>query len=180
MKNIRQTYLIAAPVAEVWRALTDPDLIEEWSGADAEFEPTVGTEYALWDGSFCGKIVEVVPNQKLVQTWQPDYWEIEDSLVTFTLTPVGDQTRVDLLHEHVEEFDYEGTREGWDLYYLGAIKQMFDTKPAKQAKAAKKPAAKQKTLAKKSPAKRTKTANKPAPKKKTPAKKTSVKKAKRK
>lgn len=152
MKKIKQSHLINASPAEVWRALTNPNLIEEWSGANAKFVPEVGAKYALWDGSFCGKIVEVVPNKKLVQTWQPDYWETEDSVVTFTLTPVGGKTRVDLLHTNVEESDYAGTREGWELYYLGAIKQMLEerapkrkpgsTKPTKKAKPAKKPAAK--------------------------------------
>jgi uncharacterized protein YndB with AHSA1/START domain len=154
MKIIRQSYLIAASPAEVWRALTDPEMIAEWSGADAVFEPTVGAEYELWDGSFCGEIVEAIPNQKLVQTWQPDYWETEDSVVTFTLTPVGHKTRVALLHENVEAFDYEGTKEGWELYYLGAIKQMLEernAKPAQKARTAKKPKStpKKKTLKKK-------------------------------
>lgn len=145
MNKIEQTYTIAATPAKVWRALTDPKVIEEWSGADAEFVPEVGTEYALWDGSICGEIVEVVPRKKLVQTWQPDNWTIEDSVVTFTLTPVAEGTRVDLLHENVEDFDFEGTTEGWDAYYLGAIKRMLEAKkrnakPAKagSAKAAKK------------------------------------------
>jgi len=137
MDPIKQTYLINASPAEVWRALTDPDMIELWSDAAAEFEPVVGAEYALWDGSIVGEIVEVVPRQKLVQTWQPDNWERDDSVVTFTLTPVGKKTRVDLLHENVEDSDYEGTNEGWDVYYLGAIKRLFSTKLAKKTKAAK-------------------------------------------
>jgi uncharacterized protein YndB with AHSA1/START domain len=137
MDTIKQTYLINASPAEVWRALTDPEVIEAWSDADAEFEPVVGAEYTLWDGSICGEIVEVVPRQKLVQTWQPDSWERDDSVVTFTLTPVGKKTRVDLLHENVGDSDYEGTNEGWDVYYLGAIKRLFSTKLAKKAKAAK-------------------------------------------
>lgn len=126
--------MINASPAEVWRALTDPEVIELWSDADAEFEPVVGAEYALWDGSICGEIVEVVPRQKLVQTWQPDNWERDDSIVTFTLTPVGKKTRVDLLHENVEDSDYEGTSEGWDVYYLGAIKRLFSTKLAKKVR----------------------------------------------
>jgi uncharacterized protein YndB with AHSA1/START domain len=157
MKSINQTYTIAATPAEVWRALTEPELIEEWSGADAKFEPTVGVEYSLWDGSIVGKIVKIVPHQKLVQTWKPDDWTIENSVVTFTLTPTDDGTLVELLHENVEEFDFEGTTEGWDLYYLGAIKRMFEAKPrsakpAKKAKAAKgkKMAAKKKVAVKKS------------------------------
>ena len=150
MDTIKQTYLINASPAEVWRALTDPEVIEAWSNADAEFEPVVGAEYALWDGSICGEIVEVTPRKKLVQTWQPDNWERTDSVVTFKLTPVGKKTRVDLLHENVEAFDYAETCEGWDLYYLGAIKRMFDAKGAKKTKAAKgKKAAKKKTAPRK-------------------------------
>lgn len=137
MDTIQQSYLINASPAEVWRALTDPELIETWSDADAEFEPRVGAEYTLWDGSIVGEIVEIVPRKKLVQTWQPDTWARDDSIVTFTLTPVGKKTRVDLLHENVEASDYAGTNEGWDLYYLGAIKRMFDAKPAKKARSTK-------------------------------------------
>ena len=147
MDTIKQTYLINATPAEVWRALTDPEMIEAWSDADAEFEPVVGVEYALWDGSIVGEIVEVTPRKKLVQTWQPDNWGRTDSVVTFTLTPVGKKTRVDLLHENVEAFDYAGTSEGWDLYYLGAIKRMFDTKLAKKIRNTK--SARGKTAAKK-------------------------------
>jgi len=162
MDTIKQTYLINASPAEVWRALTDPEVIEVWSDADAEFEPRVGAEYALWDGSICGEIVEVVPRQKLVQTWQPDNWERDDSVVTFALTRVGKKTRVDLLHENVEDSDYDGTNEGWNLYYLGAIKRMLNAKPAKKVRntktAKKKKAAKGKTAAKKRVAARKKLA----------------------
>jgi uncharacterized protein YndB with AHSA1/START domain len=160
MKSIKQTYVVAAPVAEVWRALTEPDLIKAWSGAEAKFEPTVGVEYSLWDGSITGVILEVEPHKMLVQSWKPDDWNIDDSVVTFTLTPDGKATRIDLLHENVEEFDYAGTTEGWDQYYLGAIKRMFEAKPRStkpatlrlrsgQTKAAKKKKAKGKIAKKK-------------------------------
>lgn len=143
MNDIEQTYEIAASPAQVWRALTDPAVIRKWSGADAVFPLEVGSAYALWDGSIGGEIVQVVPLQKLVQTWKPQDWTRTDSVVTFTLTPQGKGTRVDLVHANVEESDYDGTSEGWDAFYLGAIKRMLDAKPgsaklAKKAKAAKK------------------------------------------
>ena len=173
MNDIKQTYDIAASPAEVWRALTDPKVIREWSGASAEFPLDVGAAYLLWDGSISGEIVDVVPMQKLVQTWKPDDWTRTDSVVTFLLSPHGKGTRVDLLHVNVEESDFDGTTEGWDIYYLGAIKRMFETrapkpkraaakkqsaKVAKKAKAAKKPAkkaaAKKKSIRKKTTPKR--------------------------
>jgi uncharacterized protein YndB with AHSA1/START domain len=161
MEPIRQTYLINASPAQVWQALTEDVVIQKWSAAAAAFVPQAGMDYSLLDGTIVGKIVEVVPNKKLVQTWKPNDWTIDNSVVTFTLTPVGKKTRVDLLHENVEEFDYEGTSEGWDIYYLGAIQRMFELHPkkpgsakarnaktTKSVKAAKKATAKGKTAAK--------------------------------
>jgi uncharacterized protein YndB with AHSA1/START domain len=155
-RNIEQTYNIKASPEAVWRALTDPKEIQEWSGGRAYFIPQVGAQYTLWDGNIVGKIVEAIPQRKLVQTWKPQDWSRDDSVVTFTLTPTKDGTRVDLFHLNVEEFDYDGTTEGWDIYYLGVIKKMLEkraksAKPASAKKPAKKAAAKKsKPKAKKS------------------------------
>jgi uncharacterized protein YndB with AHSA1/START domain len=156
MNPIQQTYLIDASPQEVWRALTNPQIIEKWSGASAVFKPVIGADYSLWDGTIVGGILDVVPNKMLVQTWKPTDWTIDNSVVTFTLTKVGDKTQVDLLHENVEEFDYKGTTEGWDIYYLGAIKKMFETNPGVAKTRNAKPAAKKKVIAKKSVQKTTK------------------------
>ncbi len=172
MDRIEQTYIMDAPVEQVWAALTDPEFIRQWSGADADFPLEVDAEYSLWDGSISGRIVEIVPQQRLVQTWQPQDWEREDSVVTFTLTPQDGGTRVDLVHENVEEGDYEGTNEGWDIYYLGAIKKMLGAPAPKRApakKAAAKKATAKKAVTKKSAAKKKTTAKKTA--KRAPAKK---------
>jgi activator of HSP90 ATPase len=131
-----------ATPAQVWRALTDPKVIRKWSGAEAVFPTEAVAEYSLWDGSIVGRVLEMEPHERLVQTWEPENWMTEDSVATFTLTPVGKRTRVDLVHINVEDWDYVGTNAGWDIYYLGAIKRMFDTKAAKERKAAKKAAAK--------------------------------------
>lgn len=166
MNSIRQVYIIAAPSEDVWRALTDPKEIREWSGASALFPLEVGAKFALWNGEIVGKIVEFVPNRRLVQTWKPHDWTVENSVVTFTLTSHGSSgTQVDLYHENVEGRDYAGTNEGWDIYYLGAIKRMLEARaPKPRAGAAmKKTAAKKKVAAKKSKPK----AKTSAPKKKT-------------
>ena len=184
MNDIKQTYEIAGTPAQVWRALTEPRIIEEWSGASATFPLQVGAAYLLWDGTIGGEIVEIVPQQKLVQTWKPQDWTRTDSIVTFMLMPQGSGTRVDLHHVNVEESDFDGTTEGWDLYYLGAIKRLLEGEapegagemapaPAKRTRTAKrvvkktavrKTATREKTVAKKTPAKK-----KPVARSKTPA-----------
>jgi uncharacterized protein YndB with AHSA1/START domain len=174
---IKQKYLIAAAPEDVWNALTDSDTMQKWSGAAASFPLEIGAVYSLWDGSIGGEIVEFEPLRRLVQTWKPVDWTREDSLVTFILKPVKSGTLVDLIHENVEEDDYDDTDEGWDIYYLGAIKKMLEARaPAKRvptpAATKKKPTAKKavtrktKPVAKKA-AKSKAQARRPAPKKKT-------------
>ncbi len=139
MNSIRQVYIIAAPPEDVWRALTDPKEIREWSGASALFPLEVGARYALWNGEITGRILEFVPARRLVQTWKPHDWTVENSIVSFTLTPHGSSgTQVDLYHENVEGREYAGTNEGWDIYYLGAIKKMLEGRPQKRSAPAKK------------------------------------------
>ncbi len=161
MSTIKQTYVIAATPEQVWEALTNPALIREWSGAAVEFPSVQGAAYSLWDGTICGEIVEIIPQQRLVQTWKPQEWHREDSVVRFTLIPEDGTTLVDLVHENVEDSDYDGTNEGWDLFYLGAIKRMLEARPATSKKAVR----------------RSQAAKKATPKAKTPArKKTTTKK----
>lgn len=155
MDRIEQTYLIDASPEQVWQALTDQGMISEWSGAPAVFTAEPGTQYSLWNGDIGGRIVEVVPQERLVQTWKPTSWTVDDSIVTFTLSPSDGGTRVDLIHENVDETDYEGTNEGWDIYYLGVIKKMLEApKPAPKKTAAKKAPAKKAAAKKKAPAKK--------------------------
>ena len=169
MNRIEQTYVIEASPEQVWQALTDPELISRWSGATAQFAPEAGSEYSLWNGDIGGSVVEVVPLERLVQTWKPKNWTVEDSVVTFALAPSDGGTRVDLIHENVQDWDYDGTNEGWDIYYLGVIKKMLEApKPSIKAAPAKKAPAKKKAAAKKTSARAKKTtAKKAAAKKKT-------------
>ncbi len=173
MNRIEQTFIIHASPEEVWQALTEPDFIAQWSGAPAEFSAAPDTEYSLWGGDIRGRVLEVVPMQRLVQSWEPKNWNLINSVVTFVLAPSDEGTRVDLTHENVEEWDYDGTNEGWDIYYLGALKHMLESRegaPEKQ-KPAKKRTTK-KTAAKKTGAKKT-----AAKAKRTPARKATTKKS---
>lgn len=169
MNTIKQTYVIAATPEQVWEALTNPALIREWSGAAVEFPAEAGAPYSLWDGTIGGTIVEFVPMERLVQTWQPADWQRDDSVVRITLVPEEGTTLVDLVHENVEESDYDGTSEGWDVYYLGAIKRMLEAQATGKKVA-------RRTRAPKKSASKTKAARKTVTRKKTRAKKSASRK----
>jgi uncharacterized protein YndB with AHSA1/START domain len=98
-----------APVARVWKALTDADEMRVWYFDLKEFKPEVGFEFEFTvehEGMryhhLC-KITEVIPQKKIAYTWRYA-GEEGDSLVTFELFADGDKTRLRLTHEGLETF----------------------------------------------------------------------------
>jgi len=98
-----------APVARVWKALTDVDQMRVWYFDLTEFKPQIGFEFEFvveHEGNtyhhLC-KITEVIPEKKIAYTWRYK-GEVGDSLVTFELFGEGDRTRLKLTHSGIETF----------------------------------------------------------------------------
>ena len=127
MPSIKQTYEINAKPSEVFEALVNPEIIQHWSGDEAKMCADVGAKFSLWGGQMFGTNLEVIPNKKLVQEWCYDQWD-RPSKVTFTLKSKGKITIVTLFHEDVPEKSVASISEGWESYYLGAIREMFEKK----------------------------------------------------
>jgi uncharacterized protein YndB with AHSA1/START domain len=98
-----------APVANVWKALTDVDQMREWYFDLKEFKPQVGFEFEFMvehEGNryhhLC-QVTEVIPEKKIAYTWRYK-GESGDSLVTFELFAEGDKTHVKVTHAGIETF----------------------------------------------------------------------------
>lgn len=117
---------IKAPPARVWAAITRPEQMLQWWGPDAG--PTLSVEadgrpggrfsivFRLLDGSEhnpTGVYREVVPDQRLVFTWERAGHPEDDSLVTFRLEPVEGGTELTLTHERLPEPLIESHQRGW-------------------------------------------------------------------
>ena len=113
-----------APVARVWRALTDVEQMRQWYFDLKDFKPAVGFEFEFafeHEGvkyhHIC-KVTEAVPQKKIAYTWRYDGYE-GDSLVTFELFPEGNKTRLKLTHQGLETFPdlpsfaRENFNQGW-------------------------------------------------------------------
>jgi activator of HSP90 ATPase len=127
MPTIEQKYEMDATPEEVFEALVNPEIIQRWSKDEAKMGANVGDSFTLWGGQMFGKNLEVVKDKKLVQEWSYDQWDAP-SKVTFTIKAKGKKTLVELLHEDVPEKSLSTITEGWNTYYLGAMKEMFEEK----------------------------------------------------
>ena len=100
---------LEAPVARVWKALTDVAQMRQWYFDLKEFKPEVGFEFEFiveHEGvsyhHLC-RVTTVVPQQRIAYTWRYK-GEPGDSLVTFELFPEGNETRVKVTHTGIETF----------------------------------------------------------------------------
>lgn len=95
------------PPEKLWRALTQPHLIEEWLMKN-DFKPVVGHSFNLrgdWGGVLDCKVLTVEPNKTLSYTWNfanDDPAFNLQSVVTFTLTPTASGT-----HLRVEQAGFQ-------------------------------------------------------------------------
>jgi len=126
-----------APVARVWKVLTDADEMRVWYFDLKEFKPEVGFEFEFTvehEGTkyhhLC-KITEVIPQKKIAYTWRYA-GEEGDSLVTFELFAEGGKTRLKLTHDGLETFPklpaYAKTNfeKGWTEIIGSSLKQYVE------------------------------------------------------
>jgi uncharacterized protein YndB with AHSA1/START domain len=89
----------AFPPEKLWRALTQPHLIEEWLMKN-DFKPAVGHRFNLrgdWGGVLDCEVLAIEPNKSLSYTWNfanDDVAYNLTSVVTFTLTATSAGTHL--------------------------------------------------------------------------------------
>ena len=115
----------AHPPEKLWRALTQPHLVEEWLMKN-DFAAQVGHRFNLrgdWGGVLDCEVLIVEPERRLAYRWDFSH---EDpafdlrSVVTFTLTPAGAGT-----HLRMEQAGFRpeqkqasgGARYGWQQFF---------------------------------------------------------------
>lgn len=128
MKELHKDYLVKATPSLVWKALTDPEMIELWgAGPDIHMSETVGSRFSLWGGDIYGKNISIAKEKELVQEWFSSDWiQTTPSIVTFTLTKNDHGTNIHLDHTGIPDDQFESIDSGWDEYYLGAIQNYLE------------------------------------------------------
>jgi uncharacterized protein YndB with AHSA1/START domain len=112
------------PPSKVWRALTDPELLEEWLLPTIDFKLELGAsfkfktqEFPGWDGTVQCQFVEIEAGRKLSYRWVVGDMEI-DTVVTFTLEPTEQGTRLSLVQTGFKPENrqaFGGQRYGWKM-----------------------------------------------------------------
>lgn len=115
----------AFPPEKLWRALTQPHLIEEWLMKN-DFKPVVGHSFNLrgdWGGVLDCEVLAVDPDKTLSYTWNfanDDPAFSLKSVVTFTLTATSRGTHLRMEQSGFrpdQKQAYGGANAGWQQFF---------------------------------------------------------------
>jgi len=121
---------IPHPPEKIWRALTQPHLIEEWL-MKTDFKPVVDHRFNLradWGAVDC-QVLAVEPNKMLSYTWNVTRDDMAGlkSVVTWTLTATRTGTHLRMEQSGFQPDQpryYQGAKTGWPRF-LANLEQVL-------------------------------------------------------
>jgi len=112
--------VIPASPAEIYQAWLDSIIHSEMTGGDANMSEEVGADVSAWDGYITGRNLELVPGERIVQSWRTTEFDdaYEDSIVTILLQETDDGTLLTLEHSNVPDAQKSYEEGGWQSNYF--------------------------------------------------------------
>ena len=135
MEQHYEFYIRTTP-DQLWSAIVDPDiraLYQFGVVTESTWRPGAPIEQRTPDRAMLlgtGRVIEADPPHRLVHTmaalWDDDVAAEGSSRVTWTIEPVGDSCRLDLVHDELRDGANEQLYGGWPMILCG-LKTWLET-----------------------------------------------------
>jgi activator of HSP90 ATPase len=123
MQDFKKYFKLNASPEDVYNVLTNPLMIEIWTGEPVVMSTEPGSRFSMWDGAITGENIEFEENKLIVQKWD---FEDAESMVTIKLHPSGSSTSVEVRQTNIPDDAYEDIVDGWNEEYFGNLNQLFE------------------------------------------------------
>lgn len=137
------TAIIPASPQEIYEAWLDSAAHSEMTGAEARMSDEIGGQVSAWDGYITGRNLELVPHERIVQSWRTTEFADEhgDSIITVILEDDDEGTLLTLVHSNVPEGQTSYEESGWQEHYFEPMAEFFSEREGtgKRAETAPKP-----------------------------------------
>lgn len=138
-KNIVIERVYEASKMNIWKALTEKDLMKLWYFNLEVFEAKIGFKFEFMGGPEDGiqykhvcEITELIPESKLTYSWSYEGYE-GISFVSFELFDENGKTRLKLIHSGLEsfpesnpDFAIHNFEEGWNHILSISLKTFLE------------------------------------------------------
>ncbi len=119
--------VIPASAQQIYGAWLDSLGHSEMTGSTAIMSDEIGAEVSAWGGYINGRNLELVPGERIVQSWRTSQFtdDHEDSIITVTLEAVSGGTLLTLTHANVPDGQTSYERGGWQDHYFKPMMGYF-------------------------------------------------------
>jgi activator of HSP90 ATPase len=115
---ITQTVRFDAPVDRAYRAIADSTEHASFTGAPAVLPDEPGGAFTTHGGAIEGRMLELVPDQRLVQAWRPADWPAGVySVVRYEFSATADGSQITLTHTGLPDEGADHLAQGWQERY---------------------------------------------------------------
>ena len=131
--DFTQTILFPVTPEQVYAALMTAEAHSRFTGSDAAIRDEVGADFSVFDGYAHGRNVELIPGQKIVQTWRAneENWPADHfSEVVFDLREHPDGAELTFIQTGVPEEYADAINQGWHEYYWEPMLDYFNAPPS--------------------------------------------------
>ena len=99
---------------------------DNFTATSAKIDPIVGGAFSLFDGHIIGRILELVPDQRIVEAWRVVDWpDGVYSIAKFEFKPQSSGTKLIFDHVGFPEGLKEHLSIGWTQHYWEALTKYF-------------------------------------------------------
>ncbi len=126
-RTITETVRFTATPHELYELLMDAKKHAAFTGGAAKISRRVGGAFSVFDGYAVGKNIELVKDERIVQSWRASDWkEGVWSTVTFVLAPIRGGCQLTFTQTGVPPEAVAGIRQGWKDFYWIPMKEMLE------------------------------------------------------
>jgi len=111
----------------IYKAWLDSGLHSNMTGGEALCSDKVGDSFSAWDGYISGKNLELLEDQKIIQSWRTTEFSEKDadSIITISLKKLSEGTELILEHTNIPEGQTQ-YKQGWIDHYFTPMKEFFE------------------------------------------------------
>jgi activator of HSP90 ATPase len=117
------------PVAqrELYLAWLDGKKHTAFTGGEAVIDATVGGRFTAWDGYIEGRIEQLEPPERVLQSWRTTDFPSgsPDSVLEIRIEAVEGGSKLTLLHTNIPQGQGQSYRQGWIDHYFVPMREYF-------------------------------------------------------
>ena len=126
-RDLLQSVFLQVNPEKAYQDWLDSAAHSAFTGSPVEIDPVIGGKFFAWEGYIWGKTRELTEGKRIRQTWRtsefPD--DSPDSILEILFEPVGEGTRLTLIHTAIPENQADEYEKGWEEFYFEPMRKYY-------------------------------------------------------